>query len=412
MRSIQMVLFFVICNRPLRLFMLCGLAVLSLTACFGSASKERSAAGMDDGANMLLLAARVFDGNDLRNNAGVLIAGSKVVAVGTAEELRGRAGREIDLGDSTILPGFIELHGHVVFRNIPRDKVLRHGITTVRDVGGPLQPVSGGNGRLRLLTAGPIITVPGGYPIPVFGHSDVAAQVQSSDEARQLVRTLVEGGAVVIKIALEPGGETGAPWTLGHKPMTLPPWPMPSPEIVNAIVAEAHRLGKRVSAHVGEKQGMALALAAGIDELAHVPCSPIGEDQLRWAVQQGIKVVTTLDALSQCSGAYSNAMSLARLGAQFLYGAEIAHTDIPWGIDAQELHLMAHLTGMSPLDLFRMATAKAGKYLGLSPLGALTPGAPADIIAVRGNPFENFKLLEYPDIVISGGRLIVNEYKN
>ena len=47
--------------------------------------------------------------------------------------------------------------------------VLRHGLTTVRETGGPLAPPSGGDGQLRLLAAGPILTAPGGYPVPVFG---------------------------------------------------------------------------------------------------------------------------------------------------------------------------------------------------------------------------------------------------
>jgi len=53
----------------------------------------------------------------------------------------------------------------------------------------------------------------------------------------------------------------------------------------------------------------------------------------------------------------------------------------------------------------------AGVRLGIDPLlGTIAPGAPADIIAVKGNPFERFKLLEYPDLVISGGHLIVNKF--
>ncbi len=155
------------------------------------------------------------------------------------------------MGDATILPGFIELHAHLAFQPVPRDTVLKHGVTTVRDVGGPLFAPSGGNGQLRLLTAGPIIPVPGGYPIPVFGrghadHDDLAAPISTPDEARQTVRHLVEGGAVMIKIALEPGGEAGAPWTTGYQPK----WPMPTLEIVQAVVEEAHGLGKRVAAHV------------------------------------------------------------------------------------------------------------------------------------------------------------------
>lgn len=65
---------------------------------------------------------------------------------------------------------------------------------------------------------------------------------------------------------------------------------------------------------------------------------------------------------------------------------------------------------MSPLELFRTATAKAGEHLGFAPLGTLTLDAPADLIAVRGNPFENFKPLEYPDLVISGGHVVVEKF--
>lgn len=390
----------------------CGFA----RPCAAESSRERPvAAQTDDNTRLLIAAARVFDGNDLRNNTAVLVAGGEIIAVGSPGELRGQADREMNLGDSTILPGFIELHAHVALRKIPRDTVLRHGITTVRDVGGPLLPPSGGDGHLRLLTAGPIITVQRGYPISVFGKGWVAEPVQSAEEARQLVRKHVEGGAVVIKIALEPGGEPGAPWTnfaMSQEGATPPPWPMASFEIVSAIVAEAHRLGKLVSAHIAESQGVAIALAAGVDEWAHVPCLEVGEDLLRQAVRQGVKVMTTLDTLSHCSGIYANATRLAELGATFLYGAEIAHMEIPWGIDAQELHLMGQLTGMSALDLFRTATAKAGAHLGMAPLGTLSPGAPADIIAVRGDPFKDFKLLEYPDLVISGGRIVVNEFDN
>ena len=49
--------------------------------------------------------------------------------------------------------------------------------------------------------------------------------------------------------------------------------------------------------------------------------------------------------------------------------------------------------------------------LGIPGLGTLAKDAPADIIAVKGNPFEKFKLLEYPDLVLSGGRVIVNNFK-
>lgn len=225
-------------------------------------------------ACQILAADRLFDGVSLHTKAAVLLRKDKVVQVGTLKDLKNRCKKRIDLGDATIMPGFIELHGHVAYQNVPRDVILRHGVTTVRDVGGPLSAPVGGDGRLRLLTAGPIITGKGGYPSPVF-TGDVSAEVASADEARSLVQNLVAGGANIIKIGLEPGGEDGAPWTTGHTPTTEPPWPMPSQEIVQAVVDEAHRLGKEVTAHVGEKNGMQIAVDTGVDEIAHVPCDLI-----------------------------------------------------------------------------------------------------------------------------------------
>jgi len=319
------------------------------------------------------------------------------------------------------------LHAHLTYHNIPEDIILRHGITTIRDVGGPLHKPYGGDGGLRVLTSGPIITAPNGYPIPSMGATNLAIPVATEDEARETVRKLIDGGAVMIKIALEPGGEAGAPWSSGHDhhqvgaehetPHSLridnslkSAWPLLPVNIVEAIVDEAHKHDHKVTAHVAERKGVQIALDAGVDEWAHVPCGIIPEALLKQAVEQNVKIVTTLDTLSKCTGIAHNASTLAALGAEFLYGAEIAHPDIPWGIDAQELLYMRHLAKMETLDILRTVTSKAGQHLGLPLLGTLQAGAPADIIAVKGDPAHSFKLLEYPDIVISGGKIVVNNF--
>lgn len=367
---------------------------------------------------VLLRAAHLFNGKELLNDAEVLIAGNVIEAVGKSHSLNSKGAKVIELGDSTLLPGFIELHSHIDFQKVPKDVVLRHGITTTRDVGGKLLRVSGGDGNLRLLTSGPILTAVNGYPIPVFGKTEVATEVETAEQARKQVNELIAGGAAVIKVALDTGEETGAPWAGGHghehghgHAEHIPkPWPMMSLEVLKAITDEAHKLGKRVSAHIGENKGVTLALDAGVDEWAHIPCEPISEDLLKRAVAQKVSIIPTFDVLSHCSGLHQNAHILSESGAQFLYGAEVAHIDIPWGIDAQELKLMQHLTGMQSVQVLQSATSKAGESLGLAPLGTLVAKAPADIIAVHGNPLENFKLLEYPDLVMSGGKVVVNHY--
>ncbi|MFZ2171831.1 MAG: amidohydrolase family protein [Methylococcaceae bacterium] len=386
----------------------------------------------------IITADRLFDGvNFPQDNMAVLIEGNKVTRVGLPEELSGLCGNRIALGNATILPGFIESHAHMTFQNVRKGTVLEHGITTVQDTGGPLMAPEGGQGNLRLLSAGPIIQAPGGYPLNVFGggeggYDKIGIPVVSVAEAEEAVQRLVDGGATAIKIALEPGGEPGAPWMQPHgdQPVPAAPWNLLSQDIVNAIVGKTHALGKRVIAHVGENEGFRRALAGDVDEFAHMPCAAIDEALLQQAVQQGVTFVTTIDTLASCvnsqgMGIHSNthivshALALyPNTGAQFIYGSEIGHDNVPWGINGEELHMMLHLTSGESIDfpdvvnVFKAATSKAGEHLGLAPLGTLTPGAPADIIAVRGNPFEKFKLLEYPDLVISGGRTIVNKFLN
>lgn len=377
----------------------------------------------------LLIANQLFDGvNFPQANMAVLIEGNKVKQVGTAKQLRGLCKTKINLGDATILPGFIESHAHITFQNVDKDIVLEHGITTVQDTGGPLMVSEGGQGKLRLLSTGPILQAPGGYPLNVFGgdggYDKVGYPVDSVLGAEEAVQHLVDGGATAIKIALEPGGETGAPWMQPHgdSPVPATPWAMLSEEIVQAIVTKAHALNKRVIVHVGENTGFERALNAGVDEFAHMPCSAISDDLLQRAVDQGVTFVTTVDTLSSCvdtathMGIHSNMMSLAGKGAKFIYGSEIAHDNVPWGINGEEMHMMLHLGSGDSIDftdvvnVFKAATSQAGEHLGLAPLGTLAPGAPADIIAVRGNPFQRFKILEYPDLVISGGRIVVNKF--
>jgi len=176
-------------------------------------------------------------------------------------------------------------------------------------------------------------------------------------------------------------------------------------------VDEAHQHDRKVTAHIGEAVGAAIALNAGVDEWAHVPCDHIPEALIKQAVTQNVKIVTTLDTLSKCSGVAQNAKTLGIQGANFLYGAEVAHPDIPWGINAQELIYMMQMTGMKSIDVLRAATSKAGQHLNIPLLGTLQQGASADIIGVKGDPTRMHKTLEYPELVISGGKIIVNRLK-
>ncbi len=357
------------------------------------------------GDRYVITADRIFDGTRVLEHHAVAVSGDRIAAVAPADRLTGQ-GQLIRFA-GTLLPGFIDLHGHPLLGQVPPDKILRHGLTTVRDTGGPLVAPSGGDGRLRVLSAGLILTAPGGYPIPVFGPG-AGLEVPDVQTARTAVGRLVAGGAALIKIALEPGGSPGAPWS-GHQLGAPPPWPIPSLEVVRAIVEAAHAHGRIVAVHLSGPEGAELALEAGVDEWAHVPCEPISPELVARAAAAGVRMVSTLDTQSHCTGVADNASRLVEAGIRLLYGTDLGHTDVPWGIDAQELQLMLHAGhgALTPPEVLSAATARAGEHLGLAPLGRLVEGAPADLIGVRGNPLEQFKLLEYPDLVVSGGATII-----
>ena len=367
-----------------------------------------------DAARILVHTERLFDGVRWRIGESVLIEEGRVLRVGPRDSFEGENAAVLDLGDASVFPGFIELHAHVRFQNVAQDVLLEHGITTARDLGGPLERQQEGPGQLRLLGSGPILTVAGGYPAVTMGEHGIARLIDSPDAARLAVQDALRGGAVLIKIALEPGGEAGAPWALAHghgAPVAHSPttWPMPDQTLVQAVVDEAHRLGLKVAAHIGEEQGARLALETGVDEWAHVPCAPLSEEVIARAAAQQVAVIGTLDTLSRCAGTQHNATRLVAAGVALLYGAEVAHPDIPWGIDVQELQWMM-AAGMSLDAVLQAATSRAGAHLGIPLLGTLQEGAPADLIAIRGDVATNLKHLEYPELVIAGGQVIHNHF--
>ncbi len=399
------------------------------TGCVGTADER-----------WLLAADRVFDGEHVLLHHALLIEGDLIVEVAPRADFQGMALPLRDLGDATLLPGFIEPHAHTTFREVPTEIVLRHGITSLRELGGPPQSMQGGQGQIRRLTAGPILTPTGGYPVPGMGSTGIAWQVDTPEQAAEAVTQLAEQGVSVIKVALEPGGESGAPWAGSHHASGTPPahdtghahaaplsavpaatpehahpmpahqgaWPLFSVAMVRAIVAQAGSHGLDVVAHVGEARGVEIALEAGVQQWAHVPCEPVPAALLERAAQRGVHIISTTDTLSRCPGVMDNLRQLATLGASLHYGSEIGHEDVPWGINGQELVNLVLVAGMTPLQAVQAATSRNGELLGLPLLGTLQAGAPADIIAAPGDPLrsaQTLKALEYPVLVVSGGEL-------
>jgi imidazolonepropionase-like amidohydrolase len=348
----------------------------------------RSASQEPAGRPLYIQADRLFNGKTLiSGRVAVAVRAGKVVAAGRLRIPRGA--RVIRLRGATILPGFIDLHVH---ESPPT--LLRSGVTTTRNVGASergLRPPWTPPRHPRIVYAGPVITVPGGYPSGVY--PEIAAPVSSVPEAIAKVDALVARGARVIKIAIQTGPD-------GRQP-TL------SVEQVRAIVVAAHRHRRIVTAHLPGGRELAIALAGGVDELAHMPCVDVTRDQIRVLAERRIAVVGTLHfgelfvrrQFPRCEFA-ATAREFVRQGGRLLYGTDIP--GVPRRLDLTELGLMQK-AGMTATDVLRAATADAGKQLGMAPLGALVPGAPADLWAVQGDPTDSLGVLRRPAFVMARG---------
>jgi len=162
-----------------------------------------------------------------------------------------------------------------------------------------------------------------------------------------------------------------------------------------------------VTAHALGHEAVARALAGRVDELAHTPCGADGA-QLRTIVRRRVPVVGTLHVEQLVAGGCLGvAQTFVRLGGTLLYGTDVGNRGIPRGIDVTELRLLRD-AGLSPAQVLAAATSRAGLELHLGPLGTLAAGAPADVIAVRGDARRLPAGLASPLLVLSGDRVVVS----
>jgi imidazolonepropionase-like amidohydrolase len=332
-------------------------------------------------------ADRLFDGRTMhRGGVAVAMRRGRIVAVGRLRIPRSARVRRFRGG--TILPGFIDLHVHSTWPSM-----LRAGVTTTRNLGEPeavLRPPYALPRYPRMFSSGPLITVPGGYPTRV--NPALAAPIRSAEEAERKVDALVAKGAAVIKISLETFDGTVPTLDAGQ---------------VQAIVARAHRHGRRVTAHVADGRGVAIALDGGVDELAHMPCTGVSRDQLETLALRGVEIVGTLRTgrvfRPRCRDSLANARMFVAAGGRLLYGTDIPA--VPATLDLVELGLLRQ-AGLTAEQTLAAATAEGGKVLGRPRLGRLTPGAPADVWVVRGDPTRSLRSLGSVRFVMARGARI------
>jgi imidazolonepropionase-like amidohydrolase len=438
----------------------CGLLILSLIAVlFPTGSQAQKPASK----TYVLKAARMFDGksNTLATPGLVVVTDGKIVAVGGKATVPGGA-EVIDLGDATLLPGFIDAHTHLTMmysddwkqntldglqKTIAEQALdasanarvtLLAGFTTVRDVGSRDYLDVGLRNAIRDgVVPGPrmLVTVhalgstgghcdhSGGFRPGLFGRESdpLDGVINGPDQARYAVRLDHKYGADIIKVCA-----TGGVLSLTDDVDT----PQLTQEELNAIVDEAHALRRKTAAHAHGNEGAKRAILAGIDSIEHG--SFMQDDTLDLMKQRGTYLVPTLiagDSLREKidKGIYLPPAIIAKTRAalatrsQMFQHAVAKGVKIGFGTDAavyahgrnaEEFHLMVDL-GMKPIDALRSAALPDAELLAIQDkVGTLEAGKLADVIAVLGDPVENIRQTEKVFFVMKEGVIYRNERAN
>jgi imidazolonepropionase-like amidohydrolase len=361
--------------------------------------------------------------------------------VGTRDEAP-RSERVVDLGGRTVLPGLIDAHVHLsswdhlpplLRGEPPRSPALRvfelanagrallaAGITTVRDVGSQDDHALllreavrlGLSPGPRILTCARIVTAtaPGGA---VFGT--MYREADGPDEMRKAVREQIRAGANFIKVMA-----TGARSVVLEDPE---PAQLTRDEL-DAVIDEAHRMGKRVTAHAEGLDGCRLAIEAGVDSLEHGLALHREPRLLRVMAERGTVLVPTLStfhdvsetraehyapglveqAVTQRDEAYRTLRAAREAGVTLAMGFD----SYPLGENALELVRMIN-GGLTPMEAITAATSGSAAALGLTDIGRVAEGAAADLLVVDGDPLADPELLLDPGrrwLVLQAGRAV------
>jgi imidazolonepropionase-like amidohydrolase len=398
----------------------------------------------------LLRAGHVIDvhtGNEAADQT-IIVTGDKITAIAATASTPAQAGdKEIDLRRLTVLPGMIDAHTHLTDNTdfdpyveltttpmkealngvINANTTLMAGFTTVRNVGARgysdvmlRDEINAGHfPGPHMLVSGPPLGITGGhcddnllpfeYHITADGVADGIAEVQHK------VRQNIKYGVDLIKICA-----TGGVLSKGDDPQAS----QYTLEEMKAIVADAHRLGRKVAAHAHGAQGILWASEAGVDSIEHG--SYIDDAGIAEMKKDGTYLVPTLyleDWMIQYGHlppfyqqkmkdvivvAKKNIKHAVDSGVKVALGTDAAV--YPHGLNAHEFDVYVNQIGMTPLAALQSGTINAADLLGWKDkTGALDPGKWADIIAVNGDPLKDITTLETVPFVMKSGVVYKNE---
>lgn len=401
---------------------------------------------------VVIRAARLFDAGTGRliDRPVVTIRGDRIDSLASGGRVSTPTGAKvIDLGDATILPGFIDAHTHLTINatgggyeslgiSVPRQALtgaknarltLLAGFTTVRNVGAAgysdialRDAINDGDiVGPRMQASGPPLGITGGHcdnnMLPFEFHYSAEGTADGVEAVMHKVRETVKYGADVIKYCA-----SGGVFSKGDNPLLE----QYSPAEMQALVAEAHRLGRKVATHAHSALSIKDAVRAGVDSIEHGIF--LDEEGIQLLKDHGTYLVPTTYPLfwfeeheTQMNlppwvrektaiiipAAKKNVSNAFRTGVKVALGTDAGV--YPHGENGGEFWSMVEL-GLTPTQALQAGTINAADLLGWSDrLGSITKGKFADVVAVTGNPLTDVRLLQHVQFVMKGGTVYKDE---
>lgn len=427
-------------------------AILRLAPAALLAAAHLHAQEAKGGGTVALRAARVIDGTGAAviQNGVVVVTDDRIVAVGRQGAVTVPAGAKVvDLGNATLLPGFIDAHTHIIGRTLGdpagddaavrdydsfgailgvtnADRTLMAGFTTIRNLGASnfddmalRKAVNDGFVKgPRMQNAGHAIGITGGHCDengfkPGLMDGDPKTGIADGpDQIRAAVRYQAKYGADVIKTCAT-GGVLSEGDAVGVPQYTF--------EEMKALVDEATKLERKVAAHAHGTEGIKIAVRAGVSSIEHG--SFLDEEGAKMMAQRGTYLVPTLSAGEAVEKAAKAGVLKGLRAEKALAAAQAMRNGVkiaikdgvpialgtdagvdPHGANGHEFTLMVEWGGMTPMQSIIAGTMNGAKLLGWdNKIGSLAPGKLADIVAVPGDPLQDIRLMEKPSFVMKNG---------
>ncbi len=292
-------------------------------------------------------------------------------------------------------PALIDAHVHLAFGS--PELLLTKAVGAVRDLGAPLasaQAWRAGPPHPVVAVTGELLTAADGYPMNGWGAEGFSWPVSDPGDAAAAVRRLVEAGADLIKLALEPAAAQ----------------PVPDLATCRAVVDTAHAAGLAVTCHALATEMIVRGLDAGVDEFCHTPTEVLPDELVDRLAAAGVTVISTIQTLIDggAGGAVlDNARTLVAAGVPLLYGTDLGNAGTTPGVSVTELEQLA-AAGLGRTGALHAATTQAARLPGLAGRVdvAVRPGARTVLVVLDADPLVDPTAWHRPVAVVAGGRLI------